>query len=192
MALRYSNILFNKKAYKHASFFNNSKAKKKLSENQQKLSQCHFKITCISKLLLSKVTSFIFIGHKSYHLRQVSSNTDISRVQFELSYRKQSIIRPMPKELDIYLNTENMDCFNHKLMTKPPEYNTRHKSYMLDFKGRIKKSSSNNMQIINPNKADKILWQLGKMESKHYILDFRYPFTAFTAFATALSCLTRT
>ena len=129
------------------------------------------------------------------------SNSKIDGIHyFDLEYNNKVIGRSKPKDINLNLNVckrskhEDADAqFKHKhLNTKKPTFDTKTKTYKLDFKGRAKLPSTNNLQIIDEaNDPAEILLQLGKMKSKHYSLDFSYPFCAFTAFGLAISCLSR-
>ncbi len=119
---------------------------------------------------------------------------------FELEYTNKMIGRSKPKNLHLNLEIPMQNKRSNKsdvqtklkiLRSKKPEYDAKSKKYRLDFKGRAKLPSTNNVQIIDENDSNTILMQLGKMKSKHYSLDFSYPFCAFTAFGVAISCLSR-
>lgn len=70
--------------------------------------------------------------------------------------------------------------------------NTKPKLTCTNILGRVKVSSSNNIQLVNESEPDEILFQLGKLKTKCYSCDFRYPFCALSAFGMALTCLSRT
>lgn len=145
----------------------------------------------------------------TYELTQVSEH-DFTLQSAQLFFRKQSLTSPTPKELDVFLRAlpHGGDLRGEhvfKLGTKSPEYDRASKSYKLDFHGRAKKVSYNNMQISyrpeledsssssssSSAETERIVWQLGKVRKNHYILDYAYPFTMFTAFGTALTCMTK-
>lgn len=79
-----------------------------------------------------------------------------------------------------------------RLTTKKPYFDPKTKTYRLKFDGRVKMPSSNNLQLIDESKPDTTVFQLGKIKSKVYSCDFTYPFCAFSAFAMAVTCLSRT
>ena len=80
---------------------------------------------------------------------------------------------------------------NKVFVSKKPEFDPVSKKFKLDFKGRAKLPSSNNVQIIEDSKQNAIVFQLGKVLTKHYNCDFAYPMNAFQAFGIAISCISR-
>lgn len=134
------------------------------------------------------------MSRNSYHLSEVLEG-QLTSQRFKLLYRKFSIATRMPKEFEVVLKStafENISADEtYKLATKIPEYDKVDKTFKLDFKGRAKKASSNNMQLVDTINTDRVLWQLGKVKKNQYILDFSYPFTIFSAFGAALACLSR-
>lgn len=135
------------------------------------------------------------INRNFYDLVRVTDNESML-TQAQLHFRKQSLTSPTPKELEVFLHSTLMDGYSsekrQKLATKSPEYDRVSKTYRLDFKGRAKKISYNNMQITCIGSgSDQPVWQLGKVRKNHYILDFSYPFNMFSAFGTALTCMTK-
>jgi hypothetical protein len=56
--------------------------------------------------------------------------------------------------------------------------------YRLNFSGRVLTPSVKNMQL--ENEQGEVLLQFGKVDEHRFHLDFRAPFTAFSAFAAAL------
>ena len=74
---------------------------------------------------------------------------------------------------------------HHKLLavqTKPPKYHEG--QYRLNFCGRVLTPSVKNMQL--ENEDGEILLQFGKVDEKRFHLDYKAPFSAFSAFAAAL------
>lgn len=56
--------------------------------------------------------------------------------------------------------------------------------YRLNFSGRVQTASVKNMQL--ENEQGEVLLQFGKVDEQRFHLDFRAPFTAFSAFGAAL------
>lgn len=130
---------------------------------------------------------------------------------FDLHYNNKLIGKSKPKDIVLNLNLHHLDqrelntMKSHSsissmfrksvkkfvILTKNPEFDQQTKTYRLDFKGRAKLPSTNNLQMTNSDDSKKVILQIGKYENKIYNVDFAYPFTAFTAFAFAISCLTR-
>ena len=77
------------------------------------------------------------------------------------------------------------------LVTKNAEWDHETKAYYLEFEGRAEEPSINNLQIVDGSSKQNVVLQLGKMNSKCFCLDYKYPFNAFTAFGLAVSCLSR-
>eukprot|EP00667_Euglena_gracilis_P015589 EG_transcript_16232 len=67
-----------------------------------------------------------------------------------------------------------------------PEWVPAKNTFVLDFNGRVKRSSVKNFQLKENGKVP-ILMQFGKVSTDEFILDFQYPFNALQAFAIALS-----
>lgn len=125
-------------------------------------------------------------------MSQISNKDQRGVKYFDLEYNNKIIGRSRPKEMVVNMNiAENQVPKTIKLITKKPEYDEESQTYCLDFKNRAKLPSTNNIQIVDETNTDAVLLQLGKMESKYYSLDFSYPFTAFSAFGLAVSCLSR-
>jgi tubby-related protein 1 len=61
-----------------------------------------------------------------------------------------------------------------------------HQSHILDFKGRVRRMSVKNFQIMDD---DNLILQFGRSDEDSYIMDFRYPFTPIQAFAISLSSI---
>jgi tubby-related protein 1 len=64
--------------------------------------------------------------------------------------------------------------------------NLEHQSHILDFKGRVKRISIKNFQIV---KDDDIILQFGRSGDDIFIMDFKFPFTPLQAFAVCLSSI---
>jgi hypothetical protein len=133
-----------------------------------------------------------------------------SKKYFDLEYNNKLVGHTKPKDinLELLVNDSHSDTTNTSasliestfkrekskritLVTKKPEYDPATKKYKLDFGGRARLASCNNMQIIDNSNSSKVLFQLGKVKSKFYYCDYTYPFTAFQAFGLAISCLSR-
>jgi tubby-related protein 1 len=56
--------------------------------------------------------------------------------------------------------------------------------YRLNFSGRVQTPSVKNMQL--ENEQGEILLQFGKVDEHRFHLDYKAPFTAFSAFGAAL------
>lgn len=119
---------------------------------------------------------------------------------FELNFNNKLIGEIKPKDVNLVLNLfkENLASLSpNKLLkkkyivSKHPKYDPKTKNFTLDFKDRAQLPSSNNVQLINKNDPyENVILQIGKVKDKKYTLDFTYPFSIFSAFGFAVSCLT--
>ena len=132
------------------------------------------------------------------------TNSNLIRKYFDLEIINKIFGQSKPKEISMDLCVPNEDRLNTnlsqslrktnkriKLVTRKPDYDPSTKKFLLDFDGRAKLPSTSNLQIIEEEKNDEILLQLGKFDQQNYSLDFCQPFTAFSAFGFAVACLSR-
>jgi len=61
------------------------------------------------------------------------------------------------------------------------------KVYVLNFHGRVTKSSVKNFQMVYANDDSKVLLQFGRVGDDDFTMDFRYPVTPIQAFGICLS-----
>ncbi|CAI5459208.1 unnamed protein product [Closterium sp. Yama58-4] len=78
------------------------------------------------------------------------------------------------------------------LRNKPPRWHEQLQCWCLNFRGRVTVASVKNFQLIEGggpgNDSDKpVLLQFGKIGKDTFTMDYRYPLTAFQAFAICLS-----
>lgn len=88
------------------------------------------------------------------------------------------------------------------LKNKPPRWHEQLQCWCLNFRGRVTVASVKNFQLIaatqpsagaptpsQPNQSDhdKIILQFGKVGKDMFTMDYRYPLSAFQAFAICLS-----
>ncbi|GJP62651.1 hypothetical protein CLOP_g19687 [Closterium sp. NIES-67] len=77
------------------------------------------------------------------------------------------------------------------LRNKPPRWHEQLQCWCLNFRGRVTVASVKNFQLIEGgpgNDAEKpVLLQFGKIGKDTFTMDYRYPLTAFQAFAICLS-----
>jgi tubby-related protein 1 len=69
--------------------------------------------------------------------------------------------------------------------TKDPSYENG--CYRLNFNGRVKVPSVKNFQLVSAADPEDVVFQFGKFDDEKFTVDFKAPFTAFQAFALALS-----
>ncbi|GAY57042.1 hypothetical protein CUMW_176370 [Citrus unshiu] len=88
------------------------------------------------------------------------------------------------------------------LKNKPPRWHEQLQCWCLNFRGRVTVASVKNFQLIAatqpaagaptpsqpaPPEHDKIILQFGKVGKDMFTMDYRYPLSAFQAFAICLS-----
>lgn len=88
------------------------------------------------------------------------------------------------------------------LRNKPPRWHEQLQCWCLNFRGRVTVASVKNFQLIAasqpaagaptpsqpaPSEHDKIILQFGKVAKDMFTMDYRYPLSAFQAFAICLS-----
>ncbi|KAI3722801.1 hypothetical protein L2E82_33898 [Cichorium intybus] len=82
------------------------------------------------------------------------------------------------------------------LKNKSPIWHERLQRWCLNFKGRVTRASVKNFQLIpsvedfhkvSNEEKDQVILQFGKIEQDIFTMDYRYPLSAFQAFAICLS-----
>eukprot|EP00252_Welwitschia_mirabilis_P008639 TRINITY_DN2062_c0_g2_i3.p1 TRINITY_DN2062_c0_g2~~TRINITY_DN2062_c0_g2_i3.p1 ORF type:complete len:223 (+),score=37.24 TRINITY_DN2062_c0_g2_i3:252-920(+) len=82
------------------------------------------------------------------------------------------------------------------LKNKTPRWHEQLQCWCLNFRGRVTVPSVKNFQLVSateipqlslPNDYDKVLLQFGKVGKDVFTMDYRYPLSAFQAFAICLS-----
>lgn len=82
------------------------------------------------------------------------------------------------------------------LRNKAPRWHEQLQCWCLNFKGRVTVASVKNFQLgaavteqsqITPEEQDKVILQFGKIGKDIFTMDYRYPLSAFQAFAICLS-----
>ncbi|KAG1327964.1 putative Tubby-like F-box protein 8 [Cocos nucifera] len=97
---------------------------------------------------------------------------------------------------------ENKEMRPLVLRNKPPRWHEQLQCWCLNFRGRVTVASVKNFQLIAatqpaagaptssqpaPSEHDKIILQFGKVAKDMFTMDYRYPLSAFQAFAICLS-----
>ncbi|KAM7259105.1 hypothetical protein ACFE04_014846 [Oxalis oulophora] len=94
---------------------------------------------------------------------------------------------------------ESGDCVKSSLVlnNKAPRWHEQLQCWCLNFKGRVTVASVKNFQLVaavepNPNniplpEQEKVILQFGKIGKDIFTMDYRYPLSAFQAFAICLS-----
>jgi len=115
----------------------------------------------------------------------------------DLEYDEIPMIKPLNNDSGIierYNNNNvnyNTKCSISCFVNKKPAYSEQHKSFFLNFSGRIKQGSVKNFQIIKENDPDYLYIQFGRIDDNTFALDFQYPFSPLQAFSVALTSLER-
>ncbi|CAD8074678.1 unnamed protein product [Paramecium sonneborni] len=84
-----------------------------------------------------------------------------------------------------YLNNNKEQIVTY--VNRPPQWNAKHKAFVLNFYQRVDKPSVKNFQLIVDQKEDNILLQFGRVGEDLFNLDFQYPITPLQAFQIALT-----
>ncbi|KAG4169077.1 hypothetical protein ERO13_A12G064300v2 [Gossypium hirsutum] len=83
------------------------------------------------------------------------------------------------------------------LKNKAPRWHEQLQCWCLNFKGRVTVASVKNFQLVaavepshnvSPEEQEKVVLQFGKIGKDIFTMDYRYPLSAFQAFAISLSC----
>ncbi|KAK8606760.1 hypothetical protein V6N13_052518 [Hibiscus sabdariffa] len=83
------------------------------------------------------------------------------------------------------------------LKNKAPRWHEQLQCWCLNFKGRVTVASVKNFQLVaavepshnvSPEEQEKVILQFGKFGKDIFTMDYRYPLSAFQAFAISLSC----
>ncbi|RWR82589.1 tubby-like protein 8 [Cinnamomum micranthum f. kanehirae] len=83
----------------------------------------------------------------------------------------------------------------HQLFSKVPHYNNISKRYELDFRERGKASglriqpSVKNFQLVMEEKGKQSILQFGRIGKSKYVMDYRFPMTAYQAFSICLASI---
>jgi len=73
------------------------------------------------------------------------------------------------------------------LRNKAPHYDERSGAYMLNFNGRVQKPSIKNFQLsMYDDPEQDVILQFGKVTDNIFHLDFKFPFSPFTALCSCL------
>jgi len=78
------------------------------------------------------------------------------------------------------------------LLNKPPRWNEKKRAYMLDFKGRVTRSSVKNFQLVDAMRDPdhkSVLLQHGRVGVNKFTMDVKHPLSILQAFAICLSSL---
>eukprot|EP01029_Cantina_marsupialis_P026949 TRINITY_DN7394_c0_g1_i1.p1 TRINITY_DN7394_c0_g1~~TRINITY_DN7394_c0_g1_i1.p1 ORF type:complete len:305 (+),score=92.68 TRINITY_DN7394_c0_g1_i1:85-999(+) len=75
------------------------------------------------------------------------------------------------------------------LTNKKPKWDESAKGHVLDFKGRVTKSSIKNFQLGAEEMGDETLLQFGRVDKDRFTMDFQYPLSPMQAFSIVLSTL---
>lgn len=91
-----------------------------------------------------------------------------------------------PRNMNV-LAARPADNVYEVLKSKKAAWDSRLKSYVLDFHGRASQASVKNFQLVRESQPDVVIMQFGKLSEEKFILDFRHPLSALQAFGIALS-----
>ena len=86
-------------------------------------------------------------------------------------------------------NVTNQDTMDNliSLENKKPIWNDETQSFVLNFHGRVTMASVKNFQIVHQQDPNYIIMQFGRISEDCFTIDYKYPMSAYQAFAVALS-----
>src|SRR5262249_52765141 len=73
------------------------------------------------------------------------------------------------------------------LNTKSPRWHQQLHCWCLNFHGRVTVASVKNFQLVSAVDCEKVVLQFGKVGKDLFTMDYRYPISAFQAFAICLT-----
>ncbi|KAB0400451.1 hypothetical protein E2I00_006444, partial [Balaenoptera physalus] len=73
------------------------------------------------------------------------------------------------------------------LQNKAPSWSDESGAYVLNFHGRVTRTSVKNFQIMHPDDPDYLVLQFGRVAPDTFTMDFRFPLCPLQAFAICLS-----
>lgn len=93
---------------------------------------------------------------------------------------------------------KNRPTFRHKMINMPPVWDEDSQAHVLDFRGRVTRTSQNNFQLVERSLLDKtarvqfgLVSSSSTSEEEIFTLDFMHPFSPLQAFSLALTSLDR-
>lgn len=92
--------------------------------------------------------------------------------------------RDRQRKLEVYVY-DNM--VERVLTNKKAEWNDQKKAFCLNFGGRVKMSSPNNMIMVDKKNEELLIF--GQASEDKYILDFRHPLSPIQALAIGMSSI---
>jgi len=78
---------------------------------------------------------------------------------------------------------ERVDSFQNK----SPKWNDQIGAFVLNFNKRVTQASVKNFQLVSTDDSDTVYLQFGRVAKDSFTMDFRWPLSAFQAFAICLS-----
>jgi hypothetical protein len=103
-------------------------------------------------------------------------------------------VRETAKEEPAVRSIDGLSCY----INKPPRWNDHVGAYVLNFHGRVTKASVKNFQLVtdeheqgdranNATQLDDIALMFGRRGDNEFAMDYRWPMSAFQAFAIAIT-----
>ena len=113
---------------------------------------------------------------------------------FDMTIINRLLCRIQPLKVKLDMNIFARDTERDKKVvykSKKPNYDKKSHKYTLDFENRARLRTRFSLQILDGDQSSNIIFQLCKLNSRIYAVDFSYPFCAFSAFGLAISILAR-
>eukprot|EP00912_Choanoflagellata_sp_UC4_P001601 UC4_evm3s1019 len=105
------------------------------------------------------------------------------------SFLKKKITKSLPVERPNMINRYSHNTYGiSRYLCKEPFWHPQRQMFMLDFQGRVARSSQKNFQLVEDNDAEEqVVLQFGRVRDDVFILDFTWPFNPLQAFCVALT-----
>lgn len=75
------------------------------------------------------------------------------------------------------------------LVNKKPTWSKKHRAWVLNFHGRVTRSSVKNFQLVRPDNNDDVVLQFGRVGTDTFTMDMSWPISPVTALAVCVSSL---
>ncbi|KAG0502745.1 hypothetical protein HPP92_002817 [Vanilla planifolia] len=124
--------------------------------------------------------------HDALHSR-LGSRTRISFSRSSLTDRSMDFSSARFSDLSGDYRTEEFREPPLVLRNKAPRWHDQLQCWCLNFRGRVTIASVKNFQLVAQSDQDKVILQFGKVAKDTFTMDYRYPLSAFQAFAICLS-----
>lgn len=123
------------------------------------------------------------IFSNQFYINDNEKNT-VCKVKYNFNFL--GLSGPVKMEISLSNKSSTVNSSELFFYNKMPSYSKKYNCYVLKFIDRTIKSSIKNFQLINKENEEDIYLQFALMEDNTYILDYKEPFNALTAFAIGI------